>query len=74
MYNRVHSAQKQLLVLKSYLPGIYSFIGPKRHYYNFCETILNESHEWIDKQPNVIKSPNVSDSIIFKLNRTLVKK
>ena len=34
-YNRLHHAQKQHLMLKSYIPGIYSLIGLKRHYYTF---------------------------------------
>ena len=35
IYNRVNSAQKQRLVLKSYIPGNNSLIGTKRHYYIF---------------------------------------
>ena len=32
MYNRLNRAHKQRLMLKSYIPGMNSLIGPKRHY------------------------------------------
>ena len=34
MYNRVNRSQKQSLMLKSYLPGINTFIFPNRYYDN----------------------------------------
>ena len=44
IYNRVKSDQKQHLVLKSYIPGINSLIGPKRHYDNFLLGIYSMSY------------------------------
>ena len=41
IYNRVNWAQKQYLVLKSFIPGISSLIGPKRNYDFFSEKIVN---------------------------------
>ena len=35
IYNRVDCAQKQHIVLNSYLPGINTSIFPKRHYDNY---------------------------------------
>ena len=35
IYNGINCDQKQRLMLKSYIPGIESFIFPKRHYENF---------------------------------------
>ena len=32
MYNRLNSANKQHLMFKSYITGMNSLIGPKRHY------------------------------------------
>ena len=32
MYNRLNRAQKQRLMLNSYISGMYLWIGPKRHY------------------------------------------
>ena len=38
------------------------------------ENIVNKLHDWIEKRPHVIKSPNVSDSIFVKFNGTIVNK
>ena len=46
MYNEVHRAQNQHLVLKLYIPVIYSLIGPNT-YYIFSENLLNKLHGWI---------------------------
>ena len=35
MYNRFNRAQKQSLMLKSYIPGTKNFIDPKIHYEDF---------------------------------------
>ena len=40
----------------------------------FSEKIANELHDWIEKRPHVIQSPNVSGSMIVQFNGTLVKK
>ena len=54
-------------MLKSYLPGNNILIFPKRHYDNiFYEKLVNESHDWIEKHPHVIQTPNVSDSFSSK--------
>ena len=45
MYNRVHHDKKQRLVLRLYIPGIDSWIDPKRYYIYFSEKIVNELHE-----------------------------
>ena len=45
MYNRVHHDKKQRLVLRLYIPGIDSWIDPKRYYIYFSEMIVNELHE-----------------------------
>ena len=37
-------------------------------------TLVNELHDWIDKQTHLIKLPKVSDSLFIKINVTLVKK
>ena len=75
IYNRVNCAQKQRLALKSYIPGINSLVYTKRHYDNyFTVKPVNELHEWIEKHPHVIQSPNISDSLFSKINGTLVNK
>ena len=62
-------------MLKSYISGINSWIGPKRYStYYFSGNIVNEQHDWIYNHPNVIQSPNVSDSICGKVNGTHEKK
>ena len=38
------------------------------------ENLVNELHDWIEKQPHVIKYPNEPYSKIFKFNDTLLKK
>ena len=54
--------KKQRLTLKSYIPGINPLIYPKRHDENlFSEKLVNKWHDWMDKQPHLIKPPNVSD-------------
>ena len=35
MYNGFNRDQKKRLMLKSYIPGIYSLMGPKRYYNTF---------------------------------------
>ena len=63
------------LMLKSYLPGINTSIFPKRHYNNILnEKLVNELHDYIEKDPHIIQSPNVSDSLFVKINGTLVDK
>ena len=37
------------------------------------EKLVNELHEWIEKQPNIIQSTNISDSMFVKFNGTLLK-
>ena len=66
--------QGNCLVLKSYIPGINSFIGRKKHYYSFSKKVFNELYNWKYKHPNVIEPPNVSDSIFVKFKVTLVNK
>ena len=40
MYNRVHRAQNERLILKSFLPAINTSIFPKKHYENiFSENL-----------------------------------
>ena len=52
MHNIVNSAQKQLFVLNSYLPGINKSILPKRHYDNiYSEKLVNILHDWIKITP-----------------------
>ena len=45
-------------------------------YYNnhFSENIVNDLHDWIDKQPCVIPYPNRSDSTCVKANGDILKK
>ena len=75
MYNRVNHAQKQRLILNSYLPGIITLVFPNRHYDNiFSVKLINELHDWMEDYPSVINSPNVSYSLIVKINGTVVKK
>ena len=74
MYNRFNSAQKQRFILKSYIPGTDKLIDPKIHYEYFFENIVNKVHDWIEKHPHVIKTPNVSDSIFVEFNGTIVNK
>ena len=38
------------------------------------ENLVNSLHDWVETSPNVIQYTNVSDSIFFKINGTLVKK
>ena len=50
-------------MLNSYLPGMNTSIFPKRHYENiFSKQLVNELHDWIQNNPHVIHSTNVSDS------------
>ena len=59
----------------SYIQGNNSLIYPERHYDNiFSEKLVNELHERIQKHPHVIQSANVSDSLLVKINGTLIKK
>ena len=74
MYNRFHRAQKECLMLNSHNPRIDSLIGPKRYYYSFSGNIFNELHGWKEKNPHVIQYPNISDSIFYKVNGSLLKK
>ena len=60
-------------MLKLYIHGIDLCIVPKR-YYIFPNNIFNELHEWIDKHPCLIKSPNVLDFIFIKFNGDLLNK
>ena len=62
-------------MLNSYLPGINTFIFPKRHYDNiFSGKLVNELHYWILNHLHGKDHPNVSDSLFTKINGTLVKK
>ena len=62
-------------MLKSYIPGIYPLIYPKKHVEClFYGELVNELHYWIEKHPHVIQYSNVSDSLFVKINGTLVKK
>ena len=64
IYNRGNSAEKQRLVLKSYITGISSLIYPKRHSYNiFFEKLVNELDECVYKVPCERQSPNISNSV-----------
>ena len=75
MYNRFNNSQKESLQLKSHLNGIKTMIFRKRHYDNmFSGKLVNKLHDWIEKHPHVILSPNVSDQLFFKINSTLVIK
>ena len=61
MYNRFNSAQKQGLALKSYIPGIDSWIFPSRCYPPPHENLANELNEWIEKHPDIIHYSNIPD-------------
>ena len=62
-------------MVKSYLPSINTPVFPKINYDNiFSRKLVNELHYWIEKNPHVIQPPNLSDSLFFKTNGTLVKK
>ena len=74
MYNIVHCSQNKYPVLKSYIPGINTYILPKKHYENiFSEKLINELHAWIENHPHVILSTNAKDSFFVKINGTIVK-
>ena len=75
MYNRVHCAQNQRLVLKSFILSINTSIFPMKHYEDiFSEKLINELHAWIENHPHVIDSPSLKDSVFVKINGTLVSK
>ena len=75
IYNIVHNAQNQRLVLKSFIPAINASIFPLKYYENiFSEKLINELHAWIENRPHVIHSPNVKDSVFVKINYTMVNK
>ena len=74
MYYIFHYAQEQCHTIKPYIPGIYSWVGPKRYYNIFSENIVNELNYWIEKHPHRIQSPNLSDAIFVKVNGTLINK
>ena len=75
MYNRVHSYQYKCFMLKSYTTGMNTSILLRKHYEDtFSEKLVNELHYWIENHPHVIHLPNVSDSLLIKINGTLVKK
>ena len=61
-------------MLKSYIYGIGSWIVSKIYYSFKTEKVVNELHDWIEKQPHLIQSTNVSYSIFVKVNGTLLKK
>ena len=62
-------------MLKSYLPGINTSIFTNIHDENiFSEKLLNELHTCIENQPHVIHPPNLSESLLVRVNGTLVKK
>ena len=68
-------AQKQHLMLNSYLPGITTLDFPKRHYENiFSEKLVNGLNEYIENHPRVIHSPNFLDSLFVKIDVTIVNK
>ena len=51
-------------MLKSYIPGVDSWIGDKICYKcYFTEKLVNELHNWIQNNTHVILSPNVSYTI-----------
>ena len=67
MYNRVNCAQKEFLVLNSYVPGMNASIVPKRNYEDiFSEKLVYELHAWIENHSHVIYSANVSDSLFMR--------
>ena len=62
-------------MLNLYLPGINTYIFPKRNYVNiFSGKLFYELDDWVENHPHVIHSPNVSDSLFVKINGTLIKK
>ena len=74
MYNRANCALNFLL-LKSYISCNDSLVYPKIHYANlFSGKLVNELHNCIEKHPDLIQSPNVSDSLFVKINGTHVNK
>ena len=75
MYNRVHSAQNQRLMLKSFIPAINTSIFPKKHHENiFSGKLTNELYAWIEDHPHGIHTPNVKERVFVIINGTLVKK
>ena len=67
--------QKECLMLNSYTPSINTSIFPKRHNDNiFSQKLVILLNDWIENHPHVILSPNVKDSLLVKINGTLVKK
>ena len=66
---------KKRLEFNSYLPRINTSIFPKRHNDNiFSQKLVILLNDWIENHPHVILSPNVKDSLLVKINGTLVKK
>ena len=61
-------------MLESYIPGIDSWIGPKRYYNVYYENLVNKLHECIKKHPHEIQYQNVLDSTFVNINSTLIKK
>ena len=60
-------------MLNSYIPGMNTSLFPKRHNDNiFTEKLVNGLHDWIENHPHLIPPPNVSDSLFFKIDGTLV--
>ena len=75
MYNKVNCAQNQCIMLKSYIPGVDSWIGAKRCYNNsFYGNLVNELHNWIENHHSVIQYPNISELICIKTNVNMLKK
>ena len=72
IYNRVHHAQNQRLVLKSFIPAINTSIFSKIFYENiFSKKLINELHAWIENHPHVINDPNVKEIVFVKTDGTL---
>ena len=75
MYNRVNCTKKQHLMLKSYPPGINTWVFLNRYYNNILDgKLVNELHDLTEKHPQVILLPKVSDSLFVKIILNLVKK
>ena len=72
MYSIFHCTKKQRLMLKSCIPRIELWMGPKRYYNNhFYENIVDELNYWIFKYPYIVSPSNVSDSVCVKINVNL---
>ena len=59
--------------MKSYIPEVNTSIFTKRHNDNiYSENFVDELYDWIEKDPHVIKYPNISYSLFVKTNGNLV--